>query len=110
MSTLPSWISANESYSLPVSGASPTAVVFFQIASLELTSSAVHLASAPKGKTSDSGRTAAEFFSDQLSAGDFGCFVDPRVTKMVQTGLERSLVPDVAGFSGLRGFLCPVAL
>lgn len=49
-----------------------------------------------------------ETFLDRLASGELGCFVDPKVTKMVQTGLERSLVPDVAGFVGLRESVPPL--
>jgi peroxin-6 len=39
---------------------------------------------------------------ESLAAGELGCIIDPKITKMVQTGLEKSLVPDTAGFLNLR--------
>lgn len=30
--------------------------------------------------------------------GELGCYVDPVVTKMIQTGLEHSRIPDVTGY------------
>ncbi|KLO07022.1 AAA-domain-containing protein [Schizopora paradoxa] len=43
-------------------------------------------------------------FSDsflQAAMGELGCWVDPTVTRMVQTGLEHSIVPDMTSFLGL---------
>nr|CRX79136.1 hypothetical protein ls5930a1_00167 [Leucosporidium scottii]CRX79213.1 hypothetical protein ls5931a1_00041 [Leucosporidium scottii] len=78
---------------LPASSSSPTAVVFFQITSLELSSSLAPLRI--------EGGTSEEALLDQLDAGELGCYVDPYATKLLQTGLERSLAPDVAGFLGI---------
>lgn len=78
---------------LPASSSSPTAVVYFQITSLELSP-----APAPSRIL---GGTAEEALTDQLDAGELGCFVDPYATKLLQTGIERSLVPDMSGFLGI---------
>lgn len=79
---------------LPASSSTPSAVVFFQITSLELSPST----SSPRIGNS----SAEDALNDRLDAGELGCFVDPYATKLLQTGIERSLVPDVAGFLGFR--------
>ena len=33
--------------------------------------------------------------------GEFGCWVDPAITRIVQVGLDHSRVPDVASYFGL---------
>ena len=33
--------------------------------------------------------------------GEYGCWVDSTVTRIVQTGVEHSLIPDVASYFGL---------
>lgn len=76
--------------SLPASSAASTAVVHFQITSLQL----------PRLATI-SAETSDEALQDQLEAGELGCLVDPHVTKLVQAGIEHSLVPDSAGFLGI---------
>jgi hypothetical protein len=42
------------------------------------------------------------------TVGEMGCWVDPRTTKMIQTGLEQSRVPDVAteGKTGIVQYFC----
>lgn len=87
---------ADSPFRLPASSSSPTAVVFFQITSLELSPSL------PPSRIE--GGTSEEALLDQLDAGELGCYVDPYATKLLQTGLERSLAPDVAGFLGIREF------
>ena len=47
-------------------------------------------------------------FSDsflQAAMGELGCWVDPTVTRMVQTGLEHSIVPHMTSFLGLGQFI-----
>lgn len=34
--------------------------------------------------------------------GELGCWVDSKVTQIMQTGLEHSRVPDVLGYLGIR--------
>lgn len=77
--------------SLPSSSEIPTAIVFFQITSLELQSTSLI-------------SSLEDDLTIRVKSGQLGCFVDPKVTKLVQTGLERSLVPDVAGFMGMCEF------
>lgn len=79
---------------LPSSSSAPTAVVFFQITSLELSTSAPAASKIQLGNPD-------EALVDQLDSGALGCYIDPQVTKLLQTGLERSLVPDVSAFLGI---------
>lgn len=44
-------------------------------------------------------------YESRLETGDWGCYIDPAVTKLVQTGLERALVPDVDEFHLLRKWI-----
>jgi peroxin-6 len=37
--------------------------------------------------------------------GELGCWIDPKVTQMMQTGLEHSRVPDVISYLNVGGFL-----
>ncbi|SCV73142.1 BQ2448_7067 [Microbotryum intermedium] len=74
---------------LPASPNVPTAVVYFVITSLEL--------SPPTEVRLDGGDELTEL----LELGAFGCHVDPRMTKLVQSGVEHSLVPDVEGYLGI---------
>ncbi|KDE02293.1 hypothetical protein MVLG_07138 [Microbotryum lychnidis-dioicae p1A1 Lamole] len=71
---------------LPASLNVPTAVVYFVITSLEL--------SPPTEVRAEGGDELTEL----LDLGAFGCHVDPRMTKLVQSGVEHSLVPDVEGY------------
>ncbi|KAK4048422.1 peroxisomal assembly protein [Microbotryomycetes sp. JL201] len=74
---------------LPESSDAPTTVVYFQIISLE----------APNQQNGFiPSTTAEEELRDQLDAGGLGCIVDPTVTKLLQTGIEHALVPDMCGF------------
>ena len=41
-------------------------------------------------------------FDDELESGALGCYVDPKVTKLMQSGVEKSRVPDDGGWLGLR--------
>ena len=48
--------------------------------------------------------TEAPTTDDILSGsimGEYGCWVDSTVTRIVQTGVEHSLIPDVASYFGL---------
>ncbi|SCZ94448.1 BZ3500_MvSof-1268-A1-R1_Chr12-2g03905 [Microbotryum saponariae] len=74
---------------LPASLNVPTAVVYFVITSLEL--------SPPTEVRAEGGDELTEL----LDLGEFGCHVDPRMTKLVQSGVEHSLVPDVEGYLGI---------
>lgn len=40
-----------------------------------------------------------------ITTGEWGCWVDPSVTRIVQTGVEHARVPDVAGYLGLGAFV-----
>lgn len=71
--------------------------MYFKITSLDLGP-----ASTPITTLRSKNGTTEEVLNDALEAGEFGCLIDPKVTKMVQTGLEKSLVPDVAGYLNLR--------
>ncbi|KPV72060.1 uncharacterized protein RHOBADRAFT_39809 [Rhodotorula graminis WP1] len=72
---------------LPAAPTAPTAVVYFLVTSLTV--------EPPTASTAATG----DFDLDrQLEDGALGCFVDPKVTKLLQTGVERGRVPDVAGW------------
>ncbi|GAA5940270.1 hypothetical protein JCM3775_004416 [Rhodotorula graminis] len=75
---------------LPAAPTAPTAVVYFLVTSLTV--------EPPTASTAATG----DFDLDrQLEDGALGCFVDPKVTKLLQTGVERGRVPDVAGWMGI---------
>ncbi|GJN93762.1 hypothetical protein Rhopal_006819-T1 [Rhodotorula paludigena] len=75
---------------LPAASAAPTAVVYFVITSLSLDPPTA--SSAPTG----------DFELDrELEDGLLGCVVDPKVTKLLQTGVERGRIPDAAGWLGV---------
>lgn len=76
--------------SLPDESSSPTAVVHFLITSLSVDSS-----------TSSPAPTGDFDLDNRLEDGLLGCFVDPKVTKLLQTGVERGRVPDDAGWLGV---------
>lgn len=81
--------SGEDAIELPSSGShlnSLQTTVFFKITSLEVDQDEL-----PHGKSN---------YDTQLRAGYWGCQIDPAVTKLVQTGLERALVPDVEEFHG----------
>ena len=71
---------------LPMAISNPTAVAYFRLTQLE-------------------GSPTQSSSLDPLARGDFGFYIDPHSTIMVQTGLENSRVPNIAGFLGLGKFL-----
>ncbi|KIJ27843.1 hypothetical protein M422DRAFT_235875 [Sphaerobolus stellatus SS14] len=76
--------------SLPLSSKNPaTAVVFFKITNLEY-----DIVDTVQDGAALDHYTAA-------TMGELGCWVDTQVTKMVQTGVENSWVPDVISYLGL---------
>ncbi|BGP35154.1 peroxisomal assembly protein [Rhodotorula toruloides] len=80
-----------EDFDLPAESTSPTAVVHFLITSLSVDAS-----------TSSTAPTGDFDLDRRLEDGLLGCFVDPRVTKLLQTGVERGRVPDDAGWLGIE--------
>ncbi|BGP11179.1 peroxisomal assembly protein [Rhodotorula toruloides] len=80
-----------EDFDLPDESAAPTAVVHFLITSLSVDAS-----------TSSSAPTGDFDLDRRLEDGLLGCFVDPKVTKLLQTGVERGRVPDDAGWLGIE--------
>ncbi|GAA5990325.1 hypothetical protein JCM10908_007319 [Rhodotorula pacifica] len=80
---------ADDEVQLPQSSERPSAVVYFVVTALALDSS-----STIQAATGDIDLDA------ELESGQLGCYVDPQVTKLVQTGVERGRVPDVAGWLG----------
>lgn len=38
---------------------------------------------------------------EELESGALGCYVDPKVTKLLQSGIEKARVPDDGGWLGL---------
>ncbi|GAA6055837.1 hypothetical protein JCM3770_004784 [Rhodotorula araucariae] len=75
---------------LPAAPTAPTAVVHFLITSLSL-----------EPVTNSTAATGDFELDRQLEDGALGCIVDPKVTKLLQTGVERGLVPDVGGWIGI---------
>ncbi|GAA5891486.1 hypothetical protein JCM8208_007299 [Rhodotorula glutinis] len=75
---------------LPAAPTAPTAVVHFLVTSLSV-----------EPPTSSTAATGDFDLDRQLEDGALGCFVDPKVTKLLQTGVERGRVPDVAGWMGV---------
>ncbi|BGP03261.1 Peroxisomal ATPase PEX6 [Rhodotorula toruloides] len=80
-----------EDFDLPAESTTPTAVVHFLITSLSVDPS-----------TSSSAPTGDFDLDRRLEDGLLGCFVDPKVTKLLQTGVERGRVPDDAGWMGIE--------
>lgn len=70
-----------------------TAVVFFQITSLEMNIVPID---ETEGFTKNHSRS-------DLSSGLYGCYIDPKITKLVQAGLEKNLIPEVQGLTGIEG-------
>lgn len=68
----------------------PTSTVFFKITSLEVGSSQHK----PNGSVPSD-------LEGKVLGGDFGAVIDPHVTKLVQTGIEHSVVPDVSVWAGV---------
>ncbi|BGP27447.1 peroxisomal biogenesis factor 6 [Rhodotorula toruloides] len=81
---------AEEDFDLPDESTAPTAVVHFLITALSVDAS-----------TSSSSPTGDFDLDRRLEDGLLGCFVDPKVTKLLQTGVERGRVPDDAGWLGI---------
>ncbi|BGP43176.1 peroxisomal assembly protein [Rhodotorula kratochvilovae] len=75
---------------LPAAPTTPTAVVYFLITSLST-----------EPATTSTAATGDFELDRQLEDGALGCIVDPKVTKLLQTGVERGLVPDVGGWLGV---------
>ncbi|KAL1947477.1 hypothetical protein VTO73DRAFT_14438 [Trametes versicolor] len=67
----------------------PNEVVYFLITNVE------HNVPSRLGEVSSSDMYIA------ATAGELGCWVDPSVTRMVQTGLEHARVPDMAQYLGI---------
>ncbi|POY70700.1 hypothetical protein BMF94_6283 [Rhodotorula taiwanensis] len=74
---------------LPQSSGRPTAVVYFLVTALT-----VDPATPTSSPTGDLDLDA------EVENGQLGCYVDPHVTKLVQTGVERGRIPDVAAWLG----------
>jgi peroxin-6 len=68
--------------SLPVSTPSPSEAVFFLVTNVE------H----DVVSSEDDGNLPDTYIGSTV--GELGCWVDPHVTRMIQTGLEQSRVPD----------------
>ncbi|KAK4704294.1 peroxin-6, partial [Phenoliferia sp. Uapishka_3] len=66
----------------------PTAVVFFKVTDLEV--------DPPRSLPSSS-----QTWEERIAFGELGAYVDPSVTKMLQTGVVHSFVPDVGAFLGI---------
>lgn len=76
-------------YSGVESQGEPNEVVYFLITNVE------HNVPSRLGEVSSSDMYIA------ATAGELGCWVDPSVTRMVQTGLEHARVPDMAQYLGI---------
>jgi peroxin-6 len=80
------------SYRFPLSSSAASGVVFFKITNIE--HDVLDIAQTPSGPDT--------YFAATM--GELGCWVDPKVTQMMQTGLEHSRVPDVVSYLGVGGF------
>ncbi|KAG8958992.1 peroxisomal assembly protein [Tulasnella sp. 419] len=75
-------------HQLPLSAKSPSGVVYFKITNLEYDIlDTTHNMSDSVSSTSDSYAAA--------TLGELGCWIDPAFTRIIQTGLEHSRVPDL---------------
>ncbi|GAA5840290.1 hypothetical protein JCM11251_006686 [Rhodosporidiobolus azoricus] len=90
---------ADEEIDLPALSSAPSAVVHFRITTLTVDPPS------PRLSATDSSATELDFAIEQ---GKLGCVVDPKVTKLVQTGVERGRVPDAAGWLGIPSL--PISL
>ncbi|GAA5888470.1 hypothetical protein JCM6882_008631 [Rhodosporidiobolus microsporus] len=90
---------AEEDVALPASSSKPSAVVHFLITSLTVDPPS------PRLSATDSSATELDFAIEQ---GKLGGVVDPKVTKLLQTGVERGRVPDAAGWLGIPSL--PISL
>lgn len=43
------------------------------------------------------------------TVGELGCWIDSAITRVIQTGLEHSRIPDVVAYMGLGQSLFPLA-
>lgn len=73
-------------------GRGPDAVVFFVVSNVEHGIVAAAAASDVKGQ-------GDAYFGS--TTGELGCWIDSAITRLVQTGLEHSFVPDVTSYLGL---------
>ncbi|GAA5930797.1 AAA family ATPase peroxin 6 [Sporobolomyces koalae] len=78
-----------DEFELPASTSTPTAVVHFVVTALSLPPDLVQPVNQPVS------------LEEEHEAGLLGCCVDPRVTKLLQSGVEKSRVPNDAGWLGL---------
>ncbi|KAF8590012.1 AAA-domain-containing protein [Ramaria rubella] len=74
---------------LPFMSKVNNAVVFFKVTNLEY----------DLVDTSKEGSPPDHYMAATM--GELGCWIDPQVTKMVQTGLEHSRIPDVTSYLNL---------
>ncbi|KDQ12329.1 hypothetical protein BOTBODRAFT_34616 [Botryobasidium botryosum FD-172 SS1] len=81
-------------HEFPLASYRPTNVVFFKITNLEY----------DVVDTTDSHAPPDVYVAATM--GELGCWIDPKVTKMVQAGVEHSRIPDVAAYMGLNNG-CP---
>ncbi|GAA5964160.1 hypothetical protein JCM3765_005357 [Sporobolomyces pararoseus] len=79
----------SEGFELPASASVPTAVVHFAVTALSLPSELPP----PNPNPVD--------LDEELESGALGCYVDPKVTKLMQSGVEKSRVPNDGGWLGL---------
>ncbi|GAA5903296.1 AAA family ATPase peroxin 6 [Sporobolomyces salmoneus] len=85
----------SDEFELPASTSIPTAVVHFVVTALSLPSELPP----PNENPID--------FDEELESGALGCYVDPKVTKLMQSGLEKSRVPNDGGWLGLTRLPIP---
>ncbi|GAA6063493.1 hypothetical protein JCM10212_004452 [Sporobolomyces blumeae] len=78
-----------EEFDLPATTSNPTAVVHFLVTSLS---------SSPDNSLANLEPISLE---EEVESGQLGCFVDPKVTKLLQSGVEKARVPDVGGWLGI---------
>ncbi|KAF8334192.1 P-loop containing nucleoside triphosphate hydrolase protein [Cantharellus anzutake] len=79
----------------PLSSPVNTGVVYFKITNIE--HDVVDI---------DISERESTYFASTM--GELGCWVDSKVTKMVQAGLEHSRVPDVTSYLGIESSFVPL--
>ena len=75
--------------SLPFSNGTPTNAVFFKITSIEHATI----------DTMDGLRSLDTYVAATM--GELGCKIDPKVTRIVQQGVEHTRIPDISEYLGL---------
>ncbi|GAA6007485.1 hypothetical protein JCM11491_004179 [Sporobolomyces phaffii] len=79
----------HDEFELPETISTVTAVVHFVVTALSLPAESPPLSQTPID------------LDEEIDSGGLGCYVDPKVTKLLQSGVEKARVPDDAGWLGM---------